>query len=37
MPYKSEINKWLKQTRTEIKQDFAAKIKELAVKYKKTR
>ncbi len=37
MLYKSKINKWLQQTGTEIKQDFAAKIKELAVKYKKTR
>ncbi len=37
MPYKSEINKWLNQTRTEIEEDFAAKIKKLAVKYKKTR
>lgn len=37
MPYQSEINKWLKQTRTELKERFAVKIKKLASEYKKTR
>lgn len=37
MPYKNEIDKWLKKTGTDIKDDFATRIKMLVVKYKKTR
>lgn len=31
-----EINRWLKQTHTELKESFAVKLKNLATEYKKT-